>query len=55
MCFSPSAIVAAGLLNSCWDPAAAPAGLGGGLSGPQEKTRRKSAWGPLPNSMSVLI
>lgn len=39
----PSAFVAAGLLSSCWGPAAAHAGLAGGLSGSQETTTRSQA------------
>lgn len=43
--------MAADLLCSCWDPAAAHAGLAGGLSGSQETTTRSQAvW----NTKSVL-
>lgn len=55
MFFSPSAFVAAGVFNNCWDLAAGPAGLRGGLSGLQEKTTSQSARSPRPNSLSVLI
>ena len=51
---SYSAVVAADVFSSCWESAAAPAGLVGGLSGPQEKTTSQTARSPRSDSRSVL-